>query len=400
MTDFPAQGQTTPWRDQLKAYMDERFGVDVGQAQPGVWAIGRRRLFVGDSITNGSSAAGFDDFYVTLTQTFSGNEINLALRQGFPGERSDEVVARLADLIVANSPDSVHLQVGTNDAGQNRTPAQFMASVQAAKVICDEAGLPMSVGTVPPRGSAFASHSLIAAYNIALNDWCARHNVPLAQTHAALVDTATGYLAAAYDSGDAVHPNSAGHKQMALAILPVIAQMARRTPWPIMSKQPGNLLPNPLNVTATGGWAIVAGSAGAGTYEARTNDLTAGQWRQNAIDNTAGGSQINYTVGQPIDMTGVSVGDVLRIYSKIEAVVTGAARVHAQLSRGAANVTRPATNLDRTPLSGLVADYTVQPADIGATMSWGYSLAVPAGATATVRMGQMGVFNRTKLGLL
>lgn len=373
--------------------------VALGKASMSVWPGGRSIMFVGDSITNGSSGSNSAKFFTTRVRVHAGREIVDSNRQGFPGERADQIAARLPGLIATNAPAAVHLQAGTNDAGQGRTVAQFLAALDVAKAACDNAGIPLTVGTVPPRSSSFADHTLITAYNLALRTWAGRHGVDIVDTHSALVDTETGYLATAYDAGDGVHPNDAGHEALAVALAAFFVARARRLPWLVMTKEPGNLIPNPINDPDLAGWSAAAGSGPVSSFVDAdgADDLTAGRWRRTVYTN-AGGSTVNYSYGQQIDMTGVEAGDVLRLVLKYEADVTSTAVMHIQLSRGSGVASRPVDGATSTPASGVIFDYTVQSADIGPTMRWGASLSIPVGATLDVRLGQLGVFNLTKLG--
>lgn len=365
---------------------------------PATWPGGARRLFVGDSITNGSSASSSANFFVTKTGVIAGSEVNRPIREGFPGERADQLANRLPDLITTHAPEAVHFQAGTNDVAQGRTVVEFITAMDEALAACAAAGIPMTTGTVFARSSGFASHLQIAAYNLALRDWCVANDVPLADTFGAVADPLTGYLRADFDAGDGTHPNNAGHLEIAHEVSRMIFSHARRKAFPVTSKQIGNLLPNPLQDSTLGGWSAKAGVGPTGSWvpSSGEDDLTAGGWRQYTYDNTSGGSTLSYVVAQNIDMTGVEAGDVFLLAAKVE--IEGASG-SVQVSRGSVNVSRPVDGFRDIPLSGMLMPYTVQVADIGQTMSLGISMTVPVGETQTIRIGQMGVFNRTKLGL-
>lgn len=362
---------------------------------------GRKTLYLGDSHTNGSGASNATFAFPAVSGRMAGTELVSVVREGYPGERSSQLLDRVDGLIATHTPGKAFIMCGTNDAGQGVTPEVFISNLKAIKAKFDAAGITISVGYVPPRGatSPLAARQLAVAYNLQIHRWATDAGVPVADTFSAVVDKATGAMAAAYDSGDAVHFNDAGHEALARAIAPVVVGLTKPAPWPVVAHGLG-LLENALNDTVVGGWDAVSGAPTAVYADPVPGDgLTAGKWYTMSLDNTAGTGWTSAVRSQDVDQARINVGDQLVAFFKLK--TSGGARVAARWISGTTTVSNVVDGiyLD-VPLSGYISNpYTVTAGD-KTRFRFGFSVTAPPGVSGSASMGQLEVYNLTTGGLV
>lgn len=370
--------------------------ADVSSAS---YSVGKNIAFLGDSITNGSSASSANYAFVTSVGRIAGTEIASPLRYGYPGERSDHLLNDRIDGVLAAKPGALVVMCGTNDVAVHSV-AQFISNHAAMRAKAVAAGVPYFVCLVPPRGSTASetTRDTITSYNLALSRWAYENGVPCADTFGALVDPSEGYMRAEFDSGDNTHPNNSGHNAIALAIAKVIAENTKRAPWPVMTKGYG-LLPNPLNDSGVGSWSAIAGVPSA-SYDAPVegDDLTAGNWYRMGKDNTGSGSTFTAVRAQTVDASKINAGDELVVYFKVKRIDTvGETGVKVQWMRGSSATSIPLDGLrNNAPYSGFISSYTVQQADIDSgPLRLGLAVTIGAGNHGSAYIGQLDVFNLT-----
>lgn len=204
--------------------------------------------WVGDSITAGVGASNAGKAWPAQVLKILGARISASsVNAGVAGDESADLLARIGDVLTVE-PGLVVLMVGTNDAAHAVPVADFRANVEAIAAAVNAAGARLAVALLPPRATDIP---LGYAYNLWLRAWCHRRGVPCVDTFAALVDPATGLLAAAYDSGDGVHPNDAGHLKIAEAVAAVLESLL---PLPVWHTGGG---------IVSGPWTHTAGPTGA-----------------------------------------------------------------------------------------------------------------------------------------
>jgi len=221
--------------------------VDVLASKEAVGAI----VALGDSITDGSSSRNdaYDRWTDVLARRLNANhhrQIFSVLNAGIGGNRllssspcfGENALARLnRDVFVPSGVRAVILFEGTNDIGQPDTPvdAKFAACLARTHISADD----LIVGYKQMITQAHARHLKIFGATIlpfqGFKGWTERGEVVrrianrwILESHAfdglidfasALADpTNSARLAAQYDSGDHLHPSSAGHEAMARAI--------------------------------------------------------------------------------------------------------------------------------------------------------------------------------------
>ena len=377
-------------------YQLDKSATDAAYAPqnlPALLSGGRSWGFMGDSITNGSTAAAgrrYIDYLPVLVGTVSMATVApltiipgafVSYNGGVPGERSDQILARM-DAMLANGVSGITLLAGTNDASQAVSTATFMANMDAIAKKCRKAGVPLVVGTVPPRSASTTAsiRTSIAGYNLALRQWAPKNGVYLADAYSALVDISSGAMLAAYDSGDGTHPNTAGHYLLATAFATAVKRaIIPQTPI-VTAKSVISLVSNPLFQSGSSGWFEQPGGTGtAPTYSNvadTTGRLPAGaQWREMFFDATAAGGTRTLATGLS---AGWSVGDILLVAASIDVIDVSGYASAAKADPATGNFKLQVTNQSGVALAaqGNPPPLPVAPGDVAMLLQ------VPSGTTA------------------
>jgi hypothetical protein len=278
-----------------------------------------------------------------LGKTASNRRIDRTVTNfGYSGQQASYIYSQLGNALAAK-PDILLLgpDFGTNGADNSAgTSGEVWANYGVYIVLCAQAcraaGVRMiACATLPQASTSSANtHIGIARQKQWLFGVGVKLGIEVVDTHSEMLDQATGYLSATYDSGDAVHPNNAGHAQLATLISNYLAsaqEAVGKMPWPVAAG-PGGLVANPLNIGAnSNGWSLTAltGSTFAGTatdtHDNRVDadDLPAGRWHKvNCDASSAGGTLLRGTTS----MT-VVPGEVVWVYGWAKADGTGTASV-------------------------------------------------------------------------
>lgn len=387
---------------------------------------GRVWMFAGDSITNGSAASNFVYGYSRQACHMTGTlfAASDSVEAGTVGYLASQLLTQLPSLLSTYAPAALHLQVGTNDSGNAVPLSTYSANIIAIVALAKARGIPVTIGTVPPRGSSSATapiRALISAYNMWLRMWAPGSGVEIADVHAALADSTTGDMLAAYDSGDGVHPNDTGHRQMARVVsAAMLRTMPTLRPTLVSAVNTLNLVVNPLNVTVGTDPTSSISAVATGTAPTRSivadasGVLPAGSWAE--VDLTAAATSV-FAREFAISSAGWVVGDVLGItgFMQVEDV-TGAGAWDAAVAAGTASVSVSLVNQaaaavrsgsDRCAGRVLSAGvYNIGPWFTTLTIAAGttgltyrYQVNAPNGLHVKARFGCLGVFNLTALGI-
>lgn len=394
---------------------------------PDSLAAGRQWGHLGDSITNGSSAAAGRRFIDVLpwmigTQSMApGPVLNPVagalynINAGVPGDRTDQMLAR-TDALIAQGISGMTLLGGANDAAQGVSPATFIANVAAIAAKCRAASIPLVVGTVPPRGSgaAAAIKQLVAAYNAALRVWAPSAGVPLARVHSALVDISSGDMLAAYNSGDDTHPNTAGHRLVAAAFATACATVIPPRPPLVTAKSAASLVANPLFVAGASSWFEQPGGTGtAPTYSTiadATGRLPVGaQWREMDFDATAAGGQRILATGiassaawapgdKVLFAASLDIVDVAGFYAASTSDPFTASVVPRLVDQSGVTMPLQITLPPLGQVPGELATVVQIPAATTAMNVW-FVATLPTGVHAKLRVSAVDVINLSALGI-
>ncbi len=144
------------------------------------------------------------------------------INQGVNAQRSDVVAARFDEDVIAHKPAVVVIIAGVNDVYQGR-PAQHVKDQLAAMYRrAQEAGIKVVAGSIIPYNTATPDQN---ARMHEINDWIraqaqADPRLLFVDTRAAVA--APGQPDKLISSPDGLHPDAAGYKRMADAIVPAI----------------------------------------------------------------------------------------------------------------------------------------------------------------------------------
>jgi lysophospholipase L1-like esterase len=382
-------------------------------------AAGRVAGFLGDSITNGSSAS--NSIYAWPRQTIALTDplqfsYAGSVYAGVPGETSAQILARLP-AILAQGVNVLFIMAGTNDAGAGVPSATFGANMAAIFSACQSANVRCFVSTVIGRGAAVATagtRTLTTEYNAWIAANAASYGAHVFDSYVATKE-AGGDLDATYDSGDGIHPNNLGHRRIAHAAAAKALQVMALQAGLVTETSGVNLVPNPLMNGAgsqpTGYFEQPGGTGTAPTYSI-VNDssgfLEAGRWAQMAFNAVSGGSRIfaaalgtGWSVGDTLAVTGrVQMVDNGGNWEAVSAAVTGAVSIKAANQAGSA-ISGDANNATAGFLSGStynIPSWVTFTVPVGTTSLLLYcTCTLPAGANVSFRFGAMGVINLTRL---
>lgn len=229
--------------------------------------------------------------YLTFANALLGGRLNIVHIEGVPGERSDQVAARVGR-VTALRPAHAPVLVGTNDfRNSTRTVDQVLSTcVNDIYVPLIGSGATVYAMSVPPLGATDTPgngltvaqvNSNITQFNAALSAYCAATpGMVFVPTHGAIVDTTalTG-VALAAKLEDQIHPSPRG----AYAMGKVLADAMRPNvkAWSTLPTSPAdtqatfagssNIAENPLLLAGTGGTvgSGVTEGSGAGTSVAQ-----------------------------------------------------------------------------------------------------------------------------------
>ncbi len=171
-------------------------------------------LFLGDSLTaHGDWQTWFPEVQ--------------ALNFGVSGNTTDDVMARLDDVVAAD-PDEIILLIGTNDLGTRQTVEHLVRNVQSIMVDLrrELPGARMLLQSVMPRGREFADR--IQEANIHLRQFSATVHAQYLDLWPALA-LEDGELNPAY-SDDRLHLNDAGYQAWLSELRPGLERLREEPP--------------------------------------------------------------------------------------------------------------------------------------------------------------------------
>lgn len=237
-TNYAAKGDVAG-RDSAQAFTQSKEswylldGVDVS-GTPARGAV----VALGDSITDGAGGKvnandRWTDFLAARISSMPQSEQAGVLDEGISGNRillSDprfgiDALARLdADVLAQSGVRTVMVLLGINDIQQ--TPHQYDPSrieqgLQQIAARAHAKGLRVIGCTITPYGGWLTYGEQGERVRLAVNDFIRRSGVfdGIADFDSAVRDPrAPSRLLPAYDSGDHLHPNAAGHRAMAAAV--------------------------------------------------------------------------------------------------------------------------------------------------------------------------------------
>lgn len=363
--------------------------------------IGARMGNLGDSLTAGAVSGTTQGWAWPIgLGMLSGGAIRPVLVDGFPGQRSDQILPHLPEIIAAGVSFCT-VGMGTNDILQSVAVAVPQANIKSACQQLKAAGIQPVLVTVPPNSSS-TYHTAIATLNGWIKRYAAVNRIPLIDFYGVLVDPASGSYASAY-ANDGTHPNSAGYLAMAQAAWTVLAPLVAPVA-PLLSMKNtdpiSKLNANACFLTDAGadgipdGWTTYSnGGADSGyTHSIVTGDTAiAGNWAQVACVATARDRVLEFNC-----TTGIVPGNTI--------LVTGRAACTAYTSGNGLDVKVTFTG-------GSASAYPLYHLKTVTSGVYYQELTIPTGTTAilfdvicgagtgTYRLAQPTILDLTALGL-
>jgi lysophospholipase L1-like esterase len=132
---------------------------------------------------------------------------------GVPGERTDEIAARLDACI--DGADVVVLQGGVNDLAQRHTPASAARNLRAMVERVREQGLPLLVANVLPVNRDYRNiRPAIRRLNRMIDALARDQDVDVVDFFSTLEDDAAGDRLRPQWTADGVHPSVEGYRRL------------------------------------------------------------------------------------------------------------------------------------------------------------------------------------------
>ncbi len=262
----------------------------VANLATGQWSNIATALPLGDSITYGWGAQDAlnqsftsEGYRGTLWSDFLANnsKINFVGDQSFgpptlldpangayPGERTDQIAARLPGLLATQHPSAVLLMAGINDLKQGYTPASVANNIAGmlSTIGSTSPSTHIYVATITPVAATATSAARVASANSAIKT--AVQSAIAGGINVTLVDT--GNVTSADISSDGVHPGPSGYSKIAQDFY-----NAMQAQQPVVAGTPGGTA-TPISSSVA---SLVGGSG---------NDLLIGDTRANFITGGAG----------------------------------------------------------------------------------------------------------------
>ena len=369
---------------------------------------------LGDSISTaadvGAGGAGYGCAWPHMACGLSMQRLSFAGNAGVAGQKASQILARVPD-VIALGPRIVTVLSGTNDLSST-TFASWSASIQSTASQLRAAGIRVVLCTIPPQGTTTYLSTTIT-WNNWLRHYALSNGFDLLDFFTLLVDPATGMYKSGYDSGDGLHPSQTAHIVIANYVVASLSTTSAFSPIQarLNTGDTANLIANPLllNGTPTPTSWTPGGTASADFVEQLVTDADFdGKAWEIAYTNAASTanfrsfSSFTTSVG-----SGVDIGDKLlltwrhkiTVSSGITPNATAGLRMRLNLNSGTPNTYLPvpgASKVHEVTLNNFVG--TVSPGT--ATVQIAAIVGVlPVGANFTIRMGNFGVYNLTKLGL-
>lgn len=179
---------------------------------------------LGDSITRG--AANSASWVGTANEVFRSRGTSAVVTNyGVSGDRTVGGLARWRSQISGHGYTHLTVALGTNDIGSGGLTAS--AAWANLVQILDEArleGLVVVPALLAPRDTSAGwtptKQGELEALNGMISSYCSTYSLPCVDVYGALGDPAApATLRTAYDSGDGLHPNQAGHDRIAVEMM-------------------------------------------------------------------------------------------------------------------------------------------------------------------------------------
>jgi lysophospholipase L1-like esterase len=291
--------------------------------------LGNRTGILGDSITNANELYTISGGYITTPGAGYFYQANMHLRNaltltaeaGVSGERTEQILARVSEVLSVNS-DIVVVPAGTNDVFFGRTSAQIITGLTDLYDALREGGVQLVAAPhiIPATTYTSGQRQIVQTVNQWITDYCRDEPKMVAVPWAApLTDVATG-LPATGMTYDGTHPTTTGAafmgKVLADSLRPYVTGEAALT---YSNTDETNALTNGLMTGDVSGFATGYSnvSTGSPVFTARKRargDGIPGEWQE--IDLTSGTVQLQCESGAA--GTAWQVGDTVQAFLEVD----------------------------------------------------------------------------------
>lgn len=366
------------------------------QAHRGLARIGNKVAALGDSITIGGSNS--DNVtsradYLGFASMYSDGRIIYWRNSGITGNKASDMLARLQTDIVAFAPHWCIVMSGTNDASGAVTQAAYATNIIAIVAALRAAGIQPVLMVSPPL-PAGTQRITAAQYAAWIRAYAFREGVPLIDARNLFMDPATGGYKAQYDSGDGIHPNQTGYRdlgslvatQLAPLLPPHVPQLSD-----FATGQEYNIVPNSLGLAgAFPGTSWSKSGLGTGSFVSDANAL-GNWWRLTDTTN----EQTTVEMAAAVT-TGFAVGDKLMLSARFQSDNTSGT-VSVYVFFQGANKTYRVVGVQSvaTPAHTVYGEYTVPTGTTGVKVGF----QIQSGTGMDARIAQPSLINLTALGL-
>lgn len=220
---YEVYATTTPFSDALASGIIAQAGARM--RRPLAWTADSSSvapgpvLALGDSITNGSLVT---TPYPTTLLAALGAGWSMT-NAGVNNERVDQMNTRWLSTYRGTGKKWVVLLGGVNDIIQGAATADVIISrlLPLYESILKDGARLVPVTILPWKDHAnwtTGRQTITEEVNAWIAWWCLTHGVPYVDAYNSALNDGTGALAAAYDTGDHIHPNQAGTDYLATLI--------------------------------------------------------------------------------------------------------------------------------------------------------------------------------------
>jgi acyl-CoA thioesterase-1 len=193
-------------------------------------------VIIGSSIASGEGASNYANSWAGILQSSSNDSIINNAKGGYLtyhflpetiwnnlGIETD--VNRNIKTSLKLNPDLVIFSITTNDIAQGYTVAEYMANMKVMTDLCEANHVRFLVGSTTPRILDLKKMKALIEINTKLK---IAYEDKFVDYYNELTDLNTFTIKSVYDSGDALHPNNAGHKVIFDAFYPVYLQIKNK----------------------------------------------------------------------------------------------------------------------------------------------------------------------------